>query len=112
MAYTKLIRYRTRPENAERNVALAADLVADMNHVQPQDLGYAVLRLDQTNFLHIAAVRGAGAREALHALEGFRNWATDLSSRCVFGPDFTDVSVVGTYALPVMARGQGAAHNA
>ena len=46
-----LIRYKAKPEAAERNAELVTAVFAELKAAQPQDMRYLVLRLEDDSFI-------------------------------------------------------------
>lgn len=98
--YTKLIRYRVRPEGAGANLAALRVLLDDLTAARIPGLGYAVFRAGETDFLHLAAVQSESGARDLHELSGFRDWSRDLADRWVAPPDLRDVDLIGAVSAP------------
>ena len=68
-----LIRYRTKPEQAERNAELIAAVFAELKAVQPDGTRYLSLRLEDDTFIHFvetAADDGVSALAETAGLSG------------------------------------------
>ena len=48
-----LIRYKTKPELAEKNAALVAAVFAELKAAGPDDVRYMPRRLEEETFLHM-----------------------------------------------------------
>ena len=56
--YQRLIRYRTKPDQADVNVKLVEAVYAELHRTQPDGVSYATFRLnDQVTFVHVVQVR-------------------------------------------------------
>src|ERR1700704_3580092 len=59
MPVTKVVRYRTNPQDAAENARLIRDVFAELAAEQPEGLRYASYRLDDgVSFLHVAELGG------------------------------------------------------
>ena len=66
-----LIRYKTRPEMADKNAELVAAVFAELKASQPEGVRYLSLRLEDDTFIHLvefAADDGSSAMPELAAL--------------------------------------------
>ena len=86
-----LIRYRTKPEQAERNAELIAAVFAELKTVRPDGTRYLSLRLEDDTFIHFvetAADDGVSALPKLPATSRFTQWRRfgDKSWRVKAGP--------------------------
>jgi hypothetical protein len=98
-SYTKLIEYRTLPVNAPENRRLVQDLLAAVEVSETNGLGYLAFDLGDGNFLHIASVGSQVAKDSLHGLPSFQDWAKNLTQGLGISPKFTDVGVIGAAGL-------------
>ena len=95
MTVTKVIRYKTRPEQAEENERLIRDVFAELSKEEPEGLRYAALRLDDgVSFLHVAVIEGDNP---LSASAAFAVFQSGINDRCVDGPSPADATIVGSY---------------
>ena len=94
-----LIRYKTKPELADRNAELIAAVFAELKAASPEGLRYLSLRLEDDSFVHIvenAADDGGGALPKLAAFQAFQN---GIRERCAEPPVACGVSIVGNYRM-------------
>jgi hypothetical protein len=94
-----LIRYRTKPELADKNAELIAAVFTELKAVHPEGLRYLSLRLEDDSFVHIvenAADDGSGALPKLPAFQAFQS---GIRERCAEPPVARSVSVVGNYRM-------------
>ena len=52
-----VIRYRAKPDMADRNAELVAAVFAELKAVQPEGLRYMSLRLEDDTFIHVVETR-------------------------------------------------------
>ena len=90
-----LVRYTVRPEAADENARLVAEVFAELDRVRPPDLRYAVLRLDKERFVHIAS--SSTQPSPLLSLDSFRRFRDGIAARCVEAPVSEPASLLGAY---------------
>lgn len=96
MSRTVVVRYKTRPEAADENARLVADVYVSLAELQPADFTYATYRLaDGVSFVHIA--RSEGEETPLPALPAFKEFQRELQERCVEQPAPSGATIVGSY---------------
>ena len=66
-----LIRYKTRPEMADKNAELVAAVFAELKAAQPDGVRYLTLRLEDDTFLHFVEAAAADGSSALPKLAAF-----------------------------------------
>ncbi len=100
MTVTKVIRYTTKPEQADENERLIRTVFAELAKQEPEGLRYAALRLeDGISFLHIAVVDGE--ENPLTASPAFGEFQSGIKDRCTQGPTPSDATVIGDYHFGV-----------
>lgn len=98
MADVAVIQYQTRPEAAEENERLVAQVFAELAAEQPEGLRYASLRLaDGVSFVHVV-VSEAGS-DALPQLAAFQEFARGLGDRVTGPPARSTADIVGSYGF-------------
>ena len=55
-----VIRYRAKPDMADRNAELVAAVFAELKAVQPEGLRYMSLRLEDDTFIHVVETADDG----------------------------------------------------
>ena len=83
--YQRLIRYRTKPDQADANAKLVEAVYAELHRTRPDGVSYATFRLnDQVTFVHVVQVREgaepAPRRQGLRRVPG-RHRRPPLTSR-------------------------------
>jgi hypothetical protein len=97
MTVTKVIRYRTKPEEADENERLVRNVFSELSNTEPEGLRYVTLRLaDGVTFVHIATIEG---ENPLMASEAFGAFQSGVNDRCEEGPLAADATVVGSYRM-------------
>lgn len=98
MATTKVVRYRTKPEQADENERLIKEVFAELAEQDPGGLHYAAFRLDDgVSFLHLAVQDGED--NPLTSSPAFAAFQSGIGERCVEGPLPVDASMVGSYGV-------------
>ena len=92
-----LVRYRAKPEQADENQRLSAAVFDELEQKAPAGLRYAVFRLPDDTFVHIA-VSDDGAQK-LSSFESFRVFQTDIRERCAEPPQPAEPAIVGNYRM-------------
>jgi hypothetical protein len=97
MTVTKVIRYKTKPEQAEENERLVRNVFAELTKDGPEGLRYATLRLDDgVSFVHVAMIE---SENPLMSSEAFGAFQSGVNDRCEEGPSAADATVVGSYRM-------------
>lgn len=94
-----MIRYKLKPEEVESNLALLAELYAELNEQRPTGLRDATYQLeDQVSFVHFVSTeeRGPGP---LPGFEAFRAFRDSLEQRCVEPPVLVELFDVGSFGF-------------
>ena len=92
-----LIRYRTKPEMADRNAELVAAVFAELNAVQPDGIRYMTLRLEDDTFIHL--VESTADDSGLPKLAAFQAFQSGIRDRCVEPPMPRGATIVGNYRM-------------
>ncbi len=98
MPVTKVIRYRTKPDQADENERLIRDVFTELSEQRPEGLRYAAFRLDDgVSFVHMAVVDGEV--NPLNASAAFAAFQAGIGDRVEEGPIPADATAVGSYRL-------------
>jgi len=92
-----LIRYKTKPEAADRNAGLIAKVFEELKAAKPDGLRYLSLRLDDDSFVHF--VETEDGANLLQKLEAFQAFQSGVRERCVELPQARGVTIVGNYRM-------------
>ena len=92
-----LVRYRAKPDRADENQRLSAAVFDDLLDKKPAGLRYAVFRLPDDTFVHVAALDDGGT--PLSSFESFKAFQKDIRERCAEGPLPVEPQLVGNYGL-------------
>ena len=91
-----VVRYQTRPEAADENARLVADVYAALAEAAPEGFRYTTYRLaDGVSFVHVADYTDEG--NPLATLPAFARFQQDIASRVVDGPTPSAATIVGSY---------------
>ena len=72
----RLIRYKTKPDMADKNAELVAAVFAELKAARPEGLRYLTLRLEDDTFIHLVETD-----EPMTAPARYRNWRRFRRSR-------------------------------
>lgn len=92
-----LVRYKAKPEMANKNERLIADVFRELHATSPEGLRYVALRLDDGTFVHFAA-RDDGA-SPITTLDAFRSFQEEIDERCDELPQVRTATIVGNYRM-------------
>ena len=94
--YQRLIRYRTKPDQADANAELVRAVYAELHRTRPDGFRYATLRLDdQVTFLHI--VQSEHNPSPILAVRAFGEFQAGIADRVDQPPVAEELTVVGSY---------------
>ena len=93
-----LIRYKTRPEMADTNAALIAEVFAELKAARPEGVRYLSLRLDDDSFVHFVETENDAAA-TLPSLAAFKAFQGGIRERCVEPPQARGAIIVGNYRM-------------
>ena len=94
--YQRIIRYRTKPDQAEANAKLVEAVYAELHRTQPDGVSYATFRLnDQVTFVHVVQVEQEP--NPLCAVKAFGEFQAGIADRVDEGPFTEDLTEVGSY---------------
>jgi hypothetical protein len=94
-----LIRYKTKPEMAEKNTELVAAVFAELKAAQPEGTRYLSLRLEDDTFIHFVETSADDGASALPKLASFQAFQNGIRERCAEAPLARSVTVVGNYRM-------------
>src|ERR1700736_5138553 len=93
-----LIRYRTKPDMADKNAALIAGVFAELKATKPEGLRYLSLRLDDDTFVHFDESE-SDSGSALPTLAAFKAFQSGIRERCIEPPQPGSATIVGNYRM-------------
>jgi hypothetical protein len=92
-----MVRYKVKPDQADRNRELVRAVYAELARVQPANMRYATFELDDgVSFVHIHSndVDGENPLEKIAAFAAFQE---NIKERLEEGPVVTELREVGSY---------------
>jgi hypothetical protein len=95
----RLIRYRTKPDEAAANAELVAAVFAELERAKPAGLRYLTLRLDDDTFIHLVETDAADGTSALPQFATFQAFQQGIRDRCAEPPLVRQATVVGNYRM-------------
>jgi hypothetical protein len=93
-----LIRYKTKPELADKNAELIAGVFAELTATRPEGLRYLSLRLDDDTFVHFVETE-SDSGSTLSALAAFKAFQSGIRERCIEPPQPGTATIVGNYRM-------------
>lgn len=94
-----VIRYKTKPEMADRNAELVAAVFAELKTAQPEGLRYMSLRLEDDTFIHFVESAADDGSSPLPKLAAFAAFQNGIRERCVEPPLPKGAAVIGNYRM-------------
>ena len=93
-----LIRYKTKPDMADRNAELIAAVFGELKAVQPEGVRYLSLRLDDDTFVHLVESE-SDSGSALPTLAAFKAFQSGIRERCIEPPQPGSATIIGNYRM-------------
>jgi hypothetical protein len=94
-----VIRYKTKPEMADRNAELVAAVFAELKATQPEGLRYMSLRLEDDTFIHVVETVTDDGSSPFPKLAAFAAFQNGIRDRCVEPPLPKGSTIVGNYRM-------------
>ena len=94
-----LIRYKAKPEMADRNAELVAAVFAELKAAQPDGVRYMTLRLEDDTFIHFVESSAEDGSSAIPKLAAFQAFQSGIRDRCAEPPLARSVTIVGNYRM-------------
>jgi len=92
-----LVRYRAKPDQADENQRLSAAVFEELQQKAPDGLRYAVFRLPDDTFVHLASLEDGA--DGLATFQAFRAFSDRVRDRCLEPPLVAQPTVVGNYGM-------------
>ena len=91
-----MVRYRVKPDEAERNEQLVRAVYEELHRADPAGFRYVTFRLDDgVSFVHIAEQEGE--ENPLAEIEAFKEFQKGIADRCDEPPVVTQLTEVGSF---------------
>jgi hypothetical protein len=95
-----MVRYKVKPDQAERNEALVRQVYDELHGTAPAGLRYATFVLeDGVSFVHVASIENEDGRNPLMDVEAFRAFQEDIGDRCEESPVSVGLREIGSYGF-------------
>jgi hypothetical protein len=94
-----LIRYKTKPETADRNAELISAVFAELKAAKPDGVRYLSLRLDDDTFIHLVEAMADDGSSPIPKLTAFQAFQSGIRERCAEPPLVREATVVGNYRM-------------
>jgi hypothetical protein len=94
-----VVRYKAKPEMAQENQRLIEKVFQEMNAKAPEGVRYMALRLADGTFVHFSAAETGDTATALHAIEAFKAFQSDVRARCAEMPQSSEATIIGNYRM-------------
>lgn len=94
-----VVRYKAKPEAADRNAELVAAVFAELKAAQPEGVRYLTLRLEDDSFVHFAEVANEDGPGPIPELKAFQQFQSGVAERCIEPPVLRTATVVGNYRM-------------
>ena len=94
-----LIRYKTKPELADRNAELIAGVFEELKATKVEGVRYLSLRLDDDTFVHFVETETGDGTSALPKLAAFQAFQSGIRERCAELPLAQGATIVGNYRM-------------
>jgi hypothetical protein len=92
-----MVRYKVKPDQADRNRELVRAVYAELEHVQPANMRYATFELDDgVSFVHIHS-NDAEGENPLDRITAFAAFQEKIRDRLEEGPVVSELREVGSY---------------
>jgi hypothetical protein len=94
-----LIRYRTKPELADKNAELIAKVFEELKAAKPDGVRYLTLRLEDNSFVHLVETEAGDGASPLLKLAAFQEFQSEIRERCAEPPLARSATIVGNYRM-------------
>jgi hypothetical protein len=94
-----LIRYKTKPDMADRNAELIAGVFAELKATRPDGVRYLSLRLDDDSFIHVVETEADDGASVIPGLAAFKAFQSGIRERCLEPPQLGGFRIVGDYRM-------------
>jgi hypothetical protein len=94
-----LIRYKAKPEAADKNAELISAVFAELKAAHPEGIRYLSLRLEDDTFIHFVETTTDEGSSGLTKLAAFQAFQSGIRERCAEPPVPRGVAIVGNYRM-------------
>ena len=92
-----LVRYKTKPEQAQENERLIEGVFRELHARSPDGLRYLAVKLGDGTFVHFVIAKADTSQ--LTGLEAFRMFQGGIKERCLELPQAQEATIVGNYRM-------------
>ena len=89
----------TKPEMADKNAELVAAVFAELKAAQPDGTRYLTLRLEDNTFIHLVESAAEDGSSPIPKLVAFQAFQSGIRERCAEPPLPNGASIVGNYRM-------------
>jgi hypothetical protein len=94
-----LIRYKAKPEAADKNAELVAAVFAELKAARPEGVRYLTLRLEDDSFVHLVETTADDGSSPIPKLAAFQAFQSGIRERCAEPPVHRGATIVGNYRM-------------
>ncbi|UGY18089.1 hypothetical protein [Bradyrhizobium septentrionale] len=94
-----LIRYKAKPEMAEKNAELVSAVFAELKAANPDGVRYLTLRLEDDTFIHMVETVAEDGSSPIPKLAAFQAFQDGIRDRCAEPPQVRSAVIVGNYRM-------------
>jgi hypothetical protein len=94
-----LIRYKAKPEAADKNAELVAAVFAELKAAKPEGVRYLTLRLEDDSFVHLVETSADDGSSPIPKLAAFQAFQSGIRDRCAEPPVPRGATIVGNYRM-------------
>ena len=94
-----LIRYKAKPEAADKNAELVAAVFAELKAARPEGVRYLTLRLEDDSFVHLVETTADDGSSPIPKLAAFQAFQSGIRERCLEPPVPRGATIVGNYRM-------------
>jgi hypothetical protein len=94
-----LIRYKAKPEAADKNAELVAAVFAELKAARPEGVRYLTLRLEDDSFVHLVETTADDGSSPIPKLAAFQAFQSGIRERCAEPPVPRGATIVGNYRM-------------
>jgi hypothetical protein len=105
-----LIRYKAKPEAADRNAELIAAVFSELTAAKPEGVRYLSIRLDDDTFIHMVEADSEDGSSPIPKLAAFQAFQNGIRERCAEPPLVREATIVGNYRMLEERKETSASH--
>jgi hypothetical protein len=95
-----MVRYKVKPDQADRNVSLVQKVYEELHQAAPPDFHYATfVQEDGVSFVHVVSDQSSDERSPLMDIAAFRAFQENIADRCDEPPIPVTLREVGSYGF-------------